>query len=52
MGERINIAMHTITNGAIGLNIRNLFGNNLLLNSKNEKKNRGTNEGNNNVFFE
>lgn len=43
--------MHTITNSVTRLNIYNLVDDNLLLNFKNEKKNRSTNKGNNNIFF-
>ena len=52
MGERTNIATHTITNSATGLDMRHLLGDNLLLNSQDEKENGGTNEGNDDVLSE
>lgn len=51
MDKRTNIAMYIITNIVIGLNIYYLFGDDLLLNSKDEEKNRSTNKSTNNVFF-
>lgn len=47
----MNIAIHVITNKVIRLNICYLFGDNLLLNFKNKRKNRSTNKSNDNVFF-
>ena len=52
MNKRTNIAMHVITNGTMGLNIYYLFKDDLLLNSGDERKNKGINKGNDNVFFE
>lgn len=52
MDKYNNIAMDTIINSTIGLNIRDLFSDNLLLNSKDEKDNEKTNEKNNNILSE
>ncbi len=52
MSEHNNIATHAITNSATGLNMRDLFGDDLLLNSEDEKDNGGTNKGNNDVLSE
>ena len=52
MGERTNIATHAITNSATGLNMRDLFGDDSLLNSEDERENGGTNEGNDDVLSE
>lgn len=51
MGKRTNIAIYGITNSAKGLNMQDLFGDNLLLNSEDERKNGGTNKGNDDVLF-
>lgn len=50
MGKHINIAIFTIANSIIRVNICYLFGDNLLLNSKNEKKNKGRNKSNNDIL--
>lgn len=52
MGKRNNIAMYAIINSAIGLNICDLFSDNLLLNSKDKKDNKKTNKSNNDILFE
>ncbi len=52
MSKRTNIIMNTITNSTTRLNIYDLFGDNLLLNSKDKKKNKSINKDNNNIFFE
>lgn len=52
MGERTNVATYAITNSATGLNMRHLFGDDLLLNSEDERENGGTNEGNDDVLSE
>lgn len=48
----MNIAMHIITNSATRLNMCDLFGNDLLLNSKNKRENGGPNKGNDNILSE
>lgn len=52
MSKRINIVTYAMTNNVTELKRRDLFGNNLLLNSKDKRKNRSINKNNNNVFFE
>lgn len=52
MDKHTNIAIYSISKSAIRLNIYNLLINNLLLNSKNKKDNRGTNKNNYNILFE
>lgn len=52
MGKHTNIVTYTLIDSETKLNMRDFFGDNLLLNSENEKNNGDINEGNNNVFFE
>lgn len=52
MDKHTNIATYPITNSVTGLNMRNLFTDDLLLNSKDERENRGTNKDNDNTLFE
>ena len=52
MGKRTNITTQTITNSVTGLNMRDLFGDNSLLNYEDKRENKGTNKGNDDILSE
>lgn len=52
MGKYTNIAMYPNINSVTGLNIRDLFGDNSLLNSKDERETKGINKSNDDILSE